>query len=110
MTNDVCIDLLFFHAFTELDTTSSFYNHSKLKFFYVWMKYNEEDDETNLFKELYNEPLRITDNHLNILEKFVLSVYYPKRSSFKSIDHERMDAFNAAPIPFSRRGLKEHTK
>ena len=63
-----------------------------------------------------NEPLRITDNHLNILEKFVLSVYYPKRSSFKSIDPERMDAFNATPnsnlqpIPFSRKGLKEHTK
>ena len=74
------------------------------------MKYNEENDGTNLFKELYNEPLLITDNHLNILEKFVLSVYYPKRSSFKSIDHERMDAFNATPIPFSRRGLKEHTK
>ena len=63
-----------------------------------------------------NELLRITDNHLNILEKFVLSVYYPKRSSFKSIDHERIDAFNATPIsnlrsiPFSRKGLKEHTK
>ena len=75
-----------------------------------------KDDVTNLLKELCNESLRITDNHLNILEKFVLSVYYPKRSSFKSIDPERMDAFNATPnsnlqsIPFSRKGLKEHTK
>ena len=82
LTNDVCMDLPFFHTFTERDTTSSFYNHSKLKLFYVCMKYNEENDGTNLFKELYNEPLPITDNHLNILEKFVLSVYYPKRSSF----------------------------
>ena len=116
LTNDACIALPFFHAFTGCDTTLSFYNHSKLKFFDVWMKYNKKDDVTNLFKELCNEPLRITANHLNILEKFVQSVYYPKRSSFKSIDHESMDAFNATPnsnlrlIPFSRKGLKEHTK
>ena len=61
-----------------------------------------------------NESLRITDNQLNILEKFVLSVYYPKRSPFKSIDHERMDAFNAPPnsnlqlIPSLWKYLKEH--
>ena len=82
----------------------------------VWMKYNEKDDITNLFKELCNEPLHITDNHLNILENFVLSLPYPKRSSFKSIRHERTDVFNATPnlnlrsIPFSRKGLNEHTK
>ena len=80
------------------------------------MKYNEKDDVINLFKELCNKPLRITDDHLNILEKFVLSLYYSKRSPFESIDHERVDAFNATPnsnlrlIPFSRKGLKEHTK
>ena len=80
------------------------------------MKYNEKGDITNLFKELCNEPLHITDNHLNILENFVLSLHYPKRSSFKSIRHERTDVFNATPnlnlrsIPFSRKGLNEHTK
>ena len=106
LTNCVCIALPFFHALTGCDTASGFYNHSKFKFFDAWMKYNEKDDITNLFKELCNERLRITDNHLNILEKFVLSLYYPKRSSFKSIDHERMDDFNDTPnsdlrsIPF----------
>ena len=95
---------------------SSFYNHSKVQFFDVWMKFNEKDDATNLFKKLCNEPLRITDIYVNILEKFVLSAYYPKRSSFKSIDHEKMDAFNASPnsnllpMPFLRKGLKEHNK
>ena len=73
------------------------------------MKYNEKDDVTNLLKELCKEPLCITDNYLNISEKLVLSVY-PKRSSFKSINHKRMDAFSTTPdsdlrsIPFSRRG------
>ena len=62
------------------------------------MKYNEKDDVTNLPKELRNEALRITPSYqLNIFEKFFLSVYHPKRSSFKSIDHETMDAFNASP-------------
>ena len=74
--------------------------------FLMFGRNDGKDDVTNLLKELCNESLRITDNHLNILEKFVLSVYYPKRSSFKSIDPERMDAFNATPnsnlqsIPF----------
>ena len=91
------------------------HNHSKLKFSDVWMKYNEKDDVTNLLKELCKEPLCITDNYLNISEKLVLSVY-PKRSSFKSIDHKRMDAFSTTPdsdlrsIPFSRRGWKGCTK
>ena len=63
-----------------------------------------------------NKSLRITNNQLNILGKFVLSVYYPKPSSFKSIDYERMDVFNATPnsnwlpIPFPGKALKEHTK
>ena len=81
------------------------------------MKYNEKDDVTNLPKELRNEALRITPSYqLNIFEKFFLSVYHPKRSSFKSIDHETMDAFNASPnsnlrsISFSRKCLKEHAK
>ena len=61
------------------------------------MKYNEKDDATNLFKELRNDPLRITDNHLIFLENFVLLVHYPKTIIFKSIDHDMMDALNATP-------------
>ena len=88
------------------------HNHRRLKLFDVWIKYNEKDDATNLFKILCNETLCITVNDLTILEKFVLSVYYPKQSSFKCIDQERMDTFNPTPnsnlrsIPFSRKVLK----
>ena len=38
LTNDVCTAFPFLHAFTGCDTTPSFYNHNKLKFFDVWMK------------------------------------------------------------------------
>ena len=58
------------------------------------MKYNEKDDVRNLFKELCNELLRIKDNRLDYSKRFVLPVYYPKQSLLKSINHEKMDAFN----------------
>ena len=61
LTNDVCIVLPFFHASTGCDATSSFYSHSKLKFFNVWMKYNERDDVKNSYKQSCNEPFLITD-------------------------------------------------
>ena len=78
LTNDICRALPFFHAFTDCDTTSSFYNHSKFKIFDAWMKYSQKEDVTNVFKELYNEPLSVTENQLDILEKFIPFVHYPK--------------------------------
>ena len=80
------------------------------------MKYSQKEDITNVFKELYNEPLSVTENQLDILEKFILFVYYPKQSKTERINIERMSAFNTNPnsnlrlIPFSRNGLREHTK
>ena len=80
------------------------------------MKYRQKEDVTNVFKELCNEPLFVTENQLDILEKFKLFVYYPKQSKTERINIERMNAFNANPnsnlrlITFSRNGLREHTK
>ena len=56
LKSDVCKALPFFHAFTGCDTTSSFYDHGKLKFFDAWMKYKDEDNITSVFNELCNEP------------------------------------------------------
>ena len=80
------------------------------------MKYKDKDNITSVFNELCNEPNCVTENHVDILEKFLLSVYFPKQMSFEGIDHERMKAFQANPnsylrsIPPSRNGLKEHIK
>ena len=77
---------------------------------------SQKEDVTDVFKELCNEPLSVTENQLDILEKFILFVYYPKQSKTECINIERMNAFNANPnsnlrlIPFSRNGLREHTK
>ena len=39
---------------------------------------SQKEDVTDVFKELYNEPLSVTENQLDILEKFILFVHYPK--------------------------------
>ena len=69
--SDVCKALPFFHAFTGCDTTSRFYNHSILKFFDAWMKYKDKDNILSVFNELCNEPNCVTENHVDILEKFL---------------------------------------
>ena len=56
LKSDVCKTLPFFHAFTGCDMTSSFYNHSKLKFFDAWMKYKDKDNIASVYSELFNEP------------------------------------------------------
>ena len=98
------------------DAIHSFYNHSKPKFSDAWMKYKDKDNITSLFSELCNEPNCVIENHVDILEKLLLSVYFPKQMSFEGIDHNRMKAFQANPnsnlrsIPTSRNGLKERIK
>ena len=44
----ICKSLPFFNAFTGCDTVSSFFNHSKLQFWNVWMKY----DDANLTRSI----------------------------------------------------------
>ena len=46
------------------------------------MKYKDKDNITSVFNELCNEANCVTENHVVILEKFLLSVYFPKQMSF----------------------------
>ena len=63
-----------------------------------------------------NQPEVIDNQHIDILENFVLHVYNPKRSILKTLAEERVDQFlslsnsNLRLLPFSRSGLIEHTK
>ena len=52
------------------------------------MKYKDKDNITSVFKKLCNEPNCVTENHVDILEKFLLSVYFPKQMLFEGTDHE----------------------
>ena len=48
----VCRGLPFFYAFTGCDTVSSFYGHSKSKFWDTWMRSENNLKITQVFKEL----------------------------------------------------------
>lgn len=114
--NDVCKSLPFFHAFTGCDTVSSFFNHSKIKFFDAWMKYDDKLTLTQIFEVLGNEPMEVHDDQIRVLEKYILSIYFPKIEITGDINIDRMNSFRKIPngnlrlIPFCRFGLLEHTK
>ena len=88
LTNDVCIAFLFLCFYGVWHNVKFLQTRSTQVFWCL-----DERRRSKFIQRMCNEPLRITDNDLNILEKFVLSLYYPEQSSFKSINHERMSAF-----------------
>ena len=113
---DKCKALPFFHAFSGCDTVSSFYGHSKTKIWDSWFKSSNMEQITNIFTELSNQPKEITSTQIDIIEEFLMSVYYPKSNNLESIDIERFNHFtrlsdpNLRTLPPSRNGLTEHIK
>ena len=113
---DMCEGLPFFYAFTGCDTVSSMFNVSKCTF---WDNLNLQKnlpDLLEIFKELSKQPLSLTSRQINLLELFVLRVYYPKNPSPKGLNEERLAHFkrqavtNLRGLPFSKSGLAEHSK
>ena len=43
--------------------------------------------------ELSNQPIAVTSEHVNILEKFLVKVYYPKKVNTNSLTNERAAHF-----------------
>ena len=74
---EVCKALPFFYAFTGCDTVSSFYGHSKSKFWDTWMRSENNLKITQVFKELSDQPVDISTEQMDIIERFILEVYYP---------------------------------
>ena len=72
----VCKGLPFFYAFTGCDTVSSFYGHSKSKFWDTWMTSKKKEESTQVFQVLSDQPTNISTEQLNIIEDFVVEVYY----------------------------------
>ena len=73
---DVCKALPLFHAFTDYDTVSSFYNHGKCKFFDTWMELNKVNGElTELFKSLSSMSDQIKSTDVDLLGSFLMKVY-----------------------------------
>ena len=110
-----CRCFSFFHAFTGCDTVSSFFRHGKAVFLNCWLK-SENKDLPVIFQQLSNTPVDVNDAQLNVLDKFVMDVYYPKRKiTNQSLSELRLENFLAIAnmdlrlLPPSKKGLYQHT-
>ena len=70
----------------------------------------------DVFAELSNQPMAVTFEHVDNLEKFLVKVYCPKKVNMNSLSDERAAHFkqqasiNIRQLPLSRPGLIEHVK
>ena len=111
-----CRALPFFHAFTGCDSVSSFFNQGKCKFWDRWDEFNSKIELTQVFCALSDMPQIVSDEQINIIEKYVHFVYYPHLVDPTDIVIERMRDFefsthnNLRLLPPSRIGLIQHIK
>ena len=113
--DEICNELPFFYAFTGCHTISSFFGHSKTKFWDTWLKSESKKEYTRVFQELSDQPTTVSSDQLDSIEKFVVEVYYPNKKTVKLIlkrkEHfTRLADPNLRNIPVSRKGLLEHTR
>ena len=103
-----CKGLPFFYAFTGCDTVSSMYNCSKTHFWDELFKQPNIPQLLQVFAELSNQPMAITSEHVDILEKFLVKVYYLTKVNTNSLTDERAAHFkrkasvNVRQLPLSR--------
>ena len=111
-----CEGLSFFYAFTGRDTVSSMYNCIKTHFWDELFKQPNITQLLEVFAELSNQPMAATSEHVDVLEKFLVKVYYPKKVNTNSLTDERAAHFkrqasvNIRQAPLSRPALIEHIK
>ena len=74
-----CKGLPFFSAFTGCDTVSSMYHCSKTHFWDELFKQPNIPQLLEVFAELLNHPMAVTSEQVDILENFLVKVYYPKK-------------------------------
>ena len=113
---EICKALPFFYSFSGSDCVSSFFNQGKCKMWDRWQEFAYRNELTQTFIELSNTPEFVSPDHLALIEKYILFVYYNKKGLSDDIDNQRMIDFehsihnNLRLIPPSKVGLIEHTK
>ena len=111
----VCKALPFFFAFSGCDTVSSIFNQGKTRIWDRWFDSNETIELTNVFNYLSDKPEDISEEYLDIIERFIIYLYDPASENTR-LDEFRMVLFkgslhnNLRLIPPSRVGLIEHVK
>ena len=80
-----------------------------------WDSFQGQSNKDELLK-VFIEPKEVNPKHVDLIEKFVLSVYYPKKKIATSLDAKKIAHFKRLPsnnlrkLPLSRAGLVEHIK
>ena len=103
--------LLFFHAFSGSDTTSSFAGKGKKTAFEAW---NVMPEVTETFKRLSSKPTSITPEDEAMLERFTV-VMYSRTCSLSQVDKARQMLFaqgrqSLENIPPTKAALQQHIK
>ena len=89
---DICRALPYFYALTGCDTTSSFYQLGKAKFWKTWMKQHNNNNEslTRTFIHLGDQPANIDPNDIDIIAKYIYNCYGLDTSSGTSFEALRL--------------------
>ena len=83
---DLCQGLVFFHALTGCDTTSSFYNVGKTKWWNTWMEHK------SIFGAVFSclsAADQLADRDIS-LKEYLVCLQYTKEPSIKSVDECRL--------------------
>ena len=103
--------LPFFHAFTGCDTVSAFQGKGKCRAWQTWKVFMDASD---IFVQLSETPSAITDEALEVLEKFVI-VLYDRTSADVRVNDSRRHLFTnkgraIENIPPTQAALLEHSR
>ena len=111
----VCRALPFFHALSGCDSTASFFEKPKKRFFEHWtMYYSRATEITGAFQQLSWLPtIEAVDFNLPVIEKFVASLYLHSEKPI-TVNQLRFELFegshcdNFRKLPPSKDALKQH--
>lgn len=103
--------ILFFHAFTGCDVVSGFRGKGKKS---AWQTWDMCADTTDVFAKLSKYPPRVDEIDLEVLEKFVVTMY-DRSSTVTQVDDARLDMFARKQRPYesippTRAALLQHAK
>ena len=106
-----CSPMLFYHAFTGCDVVSAFRGRGKKTAWQTWALCPEVGP---VFSKLSQYPPTMEDADLNILEKFVVTMY-DKHSNTTKVDEARLPLFARKQRPYesippTRAALVQHVR
>ena len=96
---------------------SSFYKAGKLRFYDALSTFTRIDELLQVFTTLGDQPTSVTSEQTELLQQYILHVYYHKKyqpdlsiNEVRLLEFEGNEKINLRQLPPSTYGLKEHVK